>query len=273
MSQQPPPRGFQEWLRSFLNSWHSTITTPPHGGPSGPPGPPGGGGGGASGGTPALTLGTANTPGVSATFIREDDTIAVFDVTTPAAIGTAAAGAATTATRRDHVHPTGAGTPSTQAFGDAAATGSGPAAAMTDHKHAMMAAPAAVTTFYSYHNYVWGGDAAIGSAQPAGAPLGTFHWSGPNAETADLLYFACRTAGSGTTTVIVEYNSGLDPNAGSWTTIATKAFAAATSDSQASMTNATIPANRVIRMQISAESGTGPITMSVSLRVKRPLSS
>jgi hypothetical protein len=46
MSQQPPPRGFQEWLRSFLNSWHSTITAQPHGGPAGPAGPPGGGGGG-----------------------------------------------------------------------------------------------------------------------------------------------------------------------------------------------------------------------------------
>lgn len=62
-----------------------------------------------------------------------------FDATVPAAIGTAAAGAAAKAAHRDHVHPTGAGTPSTQAFGDAAATGSGPAAAMTDHKHAMPA--------------------------------------------------------------------------------------------------------------------------------------
>lgn len=61
--------------------------------------------------------------------------------TTPAAIGTAAVGVGTTDARADHVHATGAGTPSTQAFGDAAATGSGPAAAMTDHKHAMPANP------------------------------------------------------------------------------------------------------------------------------------
>jgi len=66
---------------------------------------------------------------------------AILDGTTPAAIGTAVAGTALTASHRDHVHATGAGTPSTQAFGDAAATGSGPAASMTDHKHAMPANP------------------------------------------------------------------------------------------------------------------------------------
>jgi hypothetical protein len=70
---------------------------------------------------------------------------AVHDGTAAAAVGTAAAGTALTASHRDHVHATGAGTPSTQAFGDAAATGSGPAAAMTDHKHAMPnARPAAL---------------------------------------------------------------------------------------------------------------------------------
>ena len=61
--------------------------------------------------------------------------------TTPSAVGTAAIGTGTTDARADHVHATGAGTPSTQAFGDAAATGTGPAAAMTDHKHAMPANP------------------------------------------------------------------------------------------------------------------------------------
>jgi hypothetical protein len=57
--------------------------------------------------------------------------------TTAAAIGTSAGGSAATPSKSDHVHATGAGTPSTQAFGDSAATGSGPAGAMTDHKHAM----------------------------------------------------------------------------------------------------------------------------------------
>jgi hypothetical protein len=87
--------------------------------------------------TNTIALGTAAAAGVATTLVRSDATILAFDATVPAAVGTAAAGVATTAARRDHVHPTGAGTPSTQAFGDAAAIGTGPNAAMEDHKHAM----------------------------------------------------------------------------------------------------------------------------------------
>lgn len=96
--------------------------------------------------TPAVVLGTAAAAGVATTPIRSDATIVAFDVTAPAAVGTAATGAAAVSARRDHVHATGAGTPSTQAFGDAAAIGTGPAASMTDHKHAMpsFATPAIV---------------------------------------------------------------------------------------------------------------------------------
>lgn len=79
----------------------------------------------------------ANKDGAKAT-----PSLRTLSASAPAAIGTAATGSALTASSSDHVHATGAGTPSTQAFGDAAATGSGPAAAMTDHKHAM---PAALT--------------------------------------------------------------------------------------------------------------------------------
>lgn len=61
--------------------------------------------------------------------------------TTPSAVGTAAVGSSGEVARANHVHPTGAGTPSTQAFGDSATTGSGPAAAMDNHKHAMPADP------------------------------------------------------------------------------------------------------------------------------------
>lgn len=67
------------------------------------------------GGTPALTLGTANTAGTSPNFLRRDDTILAFDATAP----------------------------STQAFGDAAVVGVATVSARRDHKHAMMAAPAA----------------------------------------------------------------------------------------------------------------------------------
>ena len=64
-----------------------------------------------AGGTPALTLGTANTAGASPNFLRRDDTILAFDATSP----------------------------STQAYGDAAAVGVATVAARRDHKHAMPA--------------------------------------------------------------------------------------------------------------------------------------
>lgn len=97
-----------------------------------------------------LLAGTANDT-YSKLTVGADDTILMADAaagtglkwvgptTTPANIGTQAGGSADTYARGDHVHATGAGTPSTQAFGDAATTGSGPAAAMTDHKHGMPA--------------------------------------------------------------------------------------------------------------------------------------
>ncbi|MFA6566722.1 MAG: hypothetical protein WCS96_00780, partial [Victivallales bacterium] len=66
-----------------------------------------------TGGTPALTLGTVNTAGVSTNFLRRDDTILVFDATYPA----------------------------TQAFADTAVVGTATVAARRDHKHAMPAAP------------------------------------------------------------------------------------------------------------------------------------
>lgn len=141
----------------------------------------GGGGGGATFGTPALTLSTTNSAGVSGDAIATDSTVAVFDATVPvtqAFSDSAATGSAGKAARRDHKHgmpasgvPSfatpaivlgtaaaagSAGTvirsdstivafdataPTTQAFGDAAATGSAAVAAKRDHKHGMMANP------------------------------------------------------------------------------------------------------------------------------------
>jgi hypothetical protein len=126
------------------------------------------------GGTPAVVLSSTAAAGNATTYLRTNDQIIAFDATAPttqafsdaaaagsaavaarrdhkhawpalgttaAAVGTSAGGSATTPSKSDHVHATGAGTPSTQAFGDAAATGTGPAASMTDHKHAMPADP------------------------------------------------------------------------------------------------------------------------------------
>jgi len=62
---------------------------------------------------PAFTLGTANAAGSAATAVASDSTLLVFDTTDPAAVAASAVvGTATTAPRRDHVHPgiVGAGT-------------------------------------------------------------------------------------------------------------------------------------------------------------------
>jgi hypothetical protein len=66
--------------------------------------------------TPAIVLGTAAAAGAAATVIRSDSTVVAFDATVP----------------------------STQAFGDSAATGSAAVAARRDHKHAMPANPVSV---------------------------------------------------------------------------------------------------------------------------------
>lgn len=128
----------------------------------------------AIGGTPAPVLSTSNAAGNATTYLRTNDQLALFDATAPttqafsdsaavgtaafaarrdhkhawpalgtsaAAIGTSTGGSTTTPSKSDHVHATGAGTPSTQAFSDSAVVGTGPAAAMTDHKHAMPADP------------------------------------------------------------------------------------------------------------------------------------
>ena len=62
---------------------------------------------------PAFTLGTANAAGSAVTAVASDATLLVFDTTDPAAVAASAVvGTATTAPRRDHVHPgiVGAGT-------------------------------------------------------------------------------------------------------------------------------------------------------------------
>jgi hypothetical protein len=86
--------------------------------------------------TPNLTLDTTNAIGAAATAIRSDATIAAFDATVP----------------------------STQAFGDAAATGSVGKASRRDHKHAMpsspLGLPLALTGAVAATRYV-GGTASV----------------------------------------------------------------------------------------------------------------
>jgi hypothetical protein len=75
---------------------------------------------------PAVVLGTAAASGSSGTAIQTDATLVAFDATVPV----------------------------TQAFGDAAAAGSAAVAARRDHKHGMMAAPAALLVANFVYNEV-----------------------------------------------------------------------------------------------------------------------
>jgi hypothetical protein len=98
---------------------------------------------------PGLTLGTANTAGSSGQAVATDATILAFDATVPV----------------------------TQAFGDAAATGSATVAARRDHKHGMMATPGGLTAA----NFVFG-------EVPTGTPNGVLAtFTIANAPTANTL--------------------------------------------------------------------------------------
>jgi hypothetical protein len=95
--------------------------------------------------TPAIVLGEAAAAGVATTVIRSDATVAAFDATVPV----------------------------TQAFSDAAATGSVAFAARRDHRHGMPAAS--------------GVGAILITDTPAGTPL-VFADLLQNEEGTDLLY-------------------------------------------------------------------------------------
>lgn len=216
------------------------------------------------GGTPALTLGTANTAGVSPNFLRRDDTILAFDATGPAAVGSQAVGAATTAARRDHVHATGAGTPTTQAFGDNAAVGSGPAASMTDHKHAW---PALGTTAAAV------GTSAGGSAA---TPSKSDHVHATGAGTPSTQAFGDAAAtGTGPAAAMTDHKHAMPASPNASVAIATIATSETTgSSSYTDLATAgpavtvTVPASGKVRVSIGAEIGnsaTGLAVMAVAL--------
>ena len=124
----------------------------------------------------------------------------------------------------------------------------------------------------SYVQYVFFPDAAPAAVIVAGDQQGPIHHSGPAAETADLLYVDAETApGASGLPVTIQYADTNDlDTAASWTTIATYTLSSEKSNQQASMTNATIPANRLLRCNIGTIVGS-PADGTFTLRVKRPL--
>ena len=95
--------------------------------------------------TPAIVLGTAAAAGAASSVIRSDATIVAFDATVPV----------------------------TQAFSDAAATGSAAVAARRDHVHGMPATPASSSGSDHEHidNVVFSGDGATTVWELPAAPV------------------------------------------------------------------------------------------------------
>lgn len=117
--------------------------------------------------------------------------------------------------------------------------------------------------------YVFVPDAAAGADVDTGNQQGAIHHSGPDGDTATRLYVDCETAPGTSVVVTVQYGNTDDlDTVASWTTIATVTASGKTTI-QNSMSNASIPADRLIRMNVGTITGTDPKDMTVTLRTTR----
>jgi hypothetical protein len=125
---------------------------------------------------------------------------------------------------------------------------------------------------FSRHTYVNVPDAAQGTTITAGNQQGAILHSGPNDEIADALEVDAETApGASGLPVTWQYGDTNDlDTVVVWTTIATLTLSSVMSDRTTSMTNATIPANRLIRVNYGTIMGS-PADATTTLHVKRPL--
>jgi hypothetical protein len=122
-------------------------------------------------------------------------------------------------------------------------------------------------------DYVFAPDAAPGATITAGDQQGGTYHSGPSAETAIRLLVDAETApGANGLPITVQYGDTNDlDTVTTWTTIATYTLSSEKSGYTDTMSNASIPSNRVIRMNVGTIVGT-PADASITLRCKRPLS-
>ena len=134
--------------------------------------------------------------------------------------------------------------------------------------------PTLAANLFSLVNYVFAPDAAPAAVVVAGDQQGMIHHSGPAAETATRLYVDAETApGASGLPATVQYADTDDlDTAVTWTTIATLTLSSEKSAFTDTMSNAAIPANRLLRLNIGTIVGS-PKDVTVTLRVKRPLSS
>jgi hypothetical protein len=246
--------------------------------------------------TNTVALSTAAAAGAATTLIRSDATIAAFDATVPTTIAiadVAATGVINFAARRDHLH----GSPSTWTatahnllsaiHGDTTTAAAAVGALITGLAGPVWArlligasgtllrsdgTSPAWTTLYSRHTYVNVPDAAQGVTISAGDAQGAILHSGPAAETADALEVDAEAApGANGLPVTWQYGDTNDlDTAAVWTEIATVTLSSEKSTRTTSMTNATIPANVLIRVNWGTIVGT-PSDATTTLHVKRPL--
>lgn len=139
--------------------------------------------------------------------------------------------------------------PTTSAPGDAAAAGTSLIAAHRDHVHGRESYATQASNLKQYVRFINAPDAAPGALIQAGNQQGNIFHSGPNGFTATKLYVDCETApGASGLPVTWEYGDTNDlDTVASWTTIATLTLSSEKSSSTTSMTNATVPADRLVR--------------------------
>lgn len=128
-----------------------------------------------------------------------------------------------------------------------------------------------VSTFFSVVEYVFVPDAAVGVTVTSGNQQGALLHSGPTAETATRIYLDMETApGAAGQDATIQYGDTDDlDTVASWTTIATVNNGnGVKSNLNNTMTNASIPADRLLRCNWSQSEGADG---TATLRAKRPL--
>lgn len=145
----------------------------------------------------------------------------------------------------------------------------GAASEVPEHTHASAAQAGAL---YSVARHICTPDAAPGEAITAGDQQGMVWSSGPDGETAFRLQAHCETApGASGLPITVQYGDTNDlDTVTAWTTIATLTLSSEKSALTDTMTNASIPADRVMRMNVGTIVGT-PKDATITLWTKVPV--
>ena len=136
-----------------------------------------------------------------------------------------------------------------------------------DHTHASTGLQAGA--LYVQRSFLWTPDAAPATTIVAGDQQGHIAHSGPGGLTAVTLYVDAETApGASGLPITVQYGDTNDlDTVASWTTIATYTLSSEKSNKQTSMTNATVPADRLMRMNVGTIVGT-PNDATITLEGK-----